>query len=111
VIILDQQVSLKKNVVSSLRRHWLLWTLFLLTVFLDYFSTLYFMFFDGVDTEANAVIRWLAYQFGVIVGVFLGKSLQLVAAVAFVALSQSLARAVLLLLLLLNLLAVINNIF
>jgi len=83
----------------------------LLTVVLDYLSTLYFMFFDGVGAEANAVIRWLVYAFGVIAGVFLGKSLQVVAALVFVALSQSLSRAVLLLLLLLNLLAVINNIF
>ena len=50
------------------------------------------MFFDGVDTEANAVIRWLVYAFGVIAGVFLGKSLQVVAALVFVALSQSLAK-------------------
>lgn len=69
------------------------------------------MFADGIDTEGNGVIRWLAYEFGAIVGVFLGKSLQLVAALAFVALSRSLARAVLLLLVLLNTVAVINNLF
>ena len=111
MIILGQQVPLKQNLTSSLHRHWLLWTLLLLTVVLDYLSTLYFMFADGIDTEANTVIRWLVYAFGVVAGVFLGKSLQLVAALAFVALSRSLARAVLLLLVLLNTVAVINNLF
>ena len=95
----------------SLRRHWLLWVLFLLTVFFDYLSTLYFMFSDGIDTEGNRIIRWLVSQFGVITGVLMGKLLQIVAAIGFVALTQSLARAVLLLLVLLNTVAVINNLF
>jgi len=109
VLILGEEVSLLKNLKCSLQRHWLLWVLLFLTVFLDYFSTLYFMFIEGVDTEANGVVRWLAYKFGVIVGVFLGKGLQIVAAIAFVSLTQKLARAVLLLLVLLNSLAVLNN--
>lgn len=107
--ILDEQVSLKENLRNSLKRHWLLWVLLVLTVFLDYLSTLYFMFLDGVHTEGNTVIRWLAYEFGVVIGVFLGKSLQIFAALCFVSLTQKLARAVLLLLVLLNAVAVINN--
>jgi len=109
VLVLDEEVSFAENLKSSFRRHWLLWALFFLTVFFDYFSTLYFMFVDGIETEANGVVRWLAYKFGVIVGVFLGKSLQVVAAIVFVSLTQKLARAVLLLLVLLNSLAVLNN--
>jgi hypothetical protein len=109
VLILGEEVSLLKNLKWSLRRHWLLWMLFFLTVFLDYLSTLYFMFADGVDTEANGVVRWLVYKCGVIVGAFLGKGLQVLAAIGFVSLAQSLGRAVLLLLVLLNSLAVLNN--
>lgn len=111
VIILGQQVALKQNLISSFQKHWFLWALLIVTVFLDYFSTVYFMFVDGVDTEANTVIRWLAYEFGAIAGVLMGKGLQIVAAVVFVSLSPKLARAVLLLLVLLNALAVVNNLF
>jgi len=67
------------------------------------------MFVDGIDAEANSVIRWLAYQFGVVVGVLLGKSLQVVAALGFVMLTEKLARAVLLVLVLLKAVAVLNN--
>ena len=109
MLILGGEVSLLKNLKTSFRCHWLLWMFFLLTVFLDYLSTLYFMFVDGVDTEANRVVRWFAYEFGVVVGVLLAKNLQVLAALAFVSLTQKLARAVLLLLVLLNALAVLNN--
>ena len=109
VQILGEEIPLTKNLKLSLRRHWLLWVLFILTVLLDYLSTLYFMFVDGVHTEANAVVRWLVYEFGLVVGVFLGKGLQVVAAIIFVSLTQKLARAVLLLLVLLNAVAAINN--
>lgn len=109
VLVLGEEISCSKNLRSSFRRHWLLWELFFLTVLFDYFSTLYFMFNDGIGTEANGIVRWLAYKFGLIVGVFLGKSLQVVAAIVFVSLTQKLARAVLLLLVLLNGLAVLNN--
>ena len=91
MLILGDEISLKTNLLASLRGHWLLRMSFLLTMLLDYLSTLYFMVFDGVDTEANGVVRWLVYEFGMITAVFLGKSLQLVAALGFVALTQSLA--------------------
>lgn len=107
--LLGEEVLFLGNIKASFRRHWLLWMLFTLSVFLDYLSTLYFMVFDGVETEANGVIRWLVYEFGVIGGVLLGKILQIVAAIGFVSLTQKLARAVLLLLVLLNALAVVNN--
>lgn len=109
MIILGEQTDLKRNLISSLRRNWLLWALLLLTVFFDYLSTVYFMSVDGIDTEANGIVRWLAYQLGIIVGVLLGKSLQVLAAVIFVSITQKLARAVLLLLVLLNSLAVLDN--
>lgn len=107
--ILDEKVGLKANLKFSFQQHRWLWFLLLLTVVLDYFSTLNFMFSDGVHTEANNVVRWLVEQFGVYTGVLLGKSLQVVAAIGFVCLSKKLARAVLLLLVLLNAVAVIHN--
>jgi len=109
LIILGEEIDLKRNLSDSLNRYWLLWVLLLLTAFLDYLSTLNFMFVDGIDTEANGVVRWFVYEFGVVVGVFLGKGLQVLAAIVFVSLTQKLARAVLLLLVLLNAAAVVNN--
>ena len=111
MMIFGQSIPKKQSMRNSFLKHGLLWSLLLLTVFLDYFSTVYFMVFDGVDTEANVVIRWLASEIGVMTGVLIGKGLQIIAALGFVSLSQKLARAVLLLLVLLNALAVLNNLF
>lgn len=107
--LLGEEVSLLENLKSSFWRHWLLWCLFLLTVCLDYLSTLFFMVSDGIDTEANNIIRWLAYEWGMVIGVLIGKSLQVFAVATFISLSKKLTRAVLLLLTLLNTVAVINN--
>ena len=109
VRILGEEIPLKENLKTSLRRHWILWVILLLTASLDFITTVSFMWHDGIDTERNLVVRWLASTIGILPGVFLGKSLQIVAAVAFSSLSLSLARAVLLLILLLNLVAVFIN--
>ena len=65
----------------------------------------------GIRIEMNLVVRWLATTVGIIPGVFIGKSLQLVAATAFSALSFRYSRAILLLIVLLNLFAIMANLF
>ena len=80
-----------------------------MTVFFDFVTTIIFMWQDGIHTEKNFIVRWLASTVGIIPGVFLGKLLQIIAAMGFSSLSFSLARATLLLILLLNLVAVFNN--
>ena len=109
--ILDQQISLKKNLMASLRRHWLLWTVLLVTAALDFASTLGFMSQYGIRVEANMVVRWLALHLGVIPGVFIGKSLQILAAAALSALSPKYSRAILLLIVGVNVLALLANVF
>ena len=109
--ILDQDVSLKKNLVTSLRRHWLLWTVLLVTALLDFASTLGFMTEYGARVEKNMVIRWLVLNLGIIPGVIIGKSLQILAAAALSALSPKYSRAVLLLIIGVNLLAFLANVF
>jgi hypothetical protein len=109
VIILGEQIHLKENLKASFRRYWFLWLVLLLTVFADFITTIQFMQEDGIHTENNLVVRWLASTLGIFPGVFAGKFLQIIAAMGFSALSQSLARATLLLILLLNLVAVFVN--
>lgn len=107
--ILDEEIPLKKNLTTSFRKYRYLWIILLVTVFFDFLTTLIFMQNDGIQFERNLVVRWLAFTFGIVPGVFIGKSLQIMAAIIFSALSLTLARATLLLILLLNLLAVIVN--
>lgn len=110
MIILDEEIPLKANIRFSFRRYWLLWVILLVTITFDFLSTLLFMAHDGINTEKNFIIRWLAYHAGVLPGVFLGKMLQIISAIGFAALSATLARATLLLMLLLNIAAVFNNV-
>lgn len=107
--ILDEEIPLKENLTTSFRKYWYLWIILLVTAFLDFVTTLLFMQNDGIQFERNLLIRWLAYTLGIVPGVFIGKSLQILAAIVFSALSLKLARATLLLILLLNLVAVIVN--
>ena len=109
VLILGDQIPLKDNLSASLRLHWYLWLILILTAFLDFVTTVLFMWHDGIHTEGNVTVRWLASMIGIIPGVFVGKSLQIFAAIGFSSLSLRLSRAVLLLILLLNLVAVVKN--
>jgi len=64
---------------------------------------------DGIDHEANIIIRWLALMIGIVPGVIIGKCLQLVSAIGFTALSLKYSRAMLILMISLNLLAAYHN--
>jgi len=109
--ILGADVPLKQNLVTSLRRHWLLWSVLLATAVLDFATTLGFMSEYGIRVERNMVVRWLAVNLGMIPGVMIGKSLQVVAAAGFSALSLTYARAILVLIVGINALAILGNVF
>ena len=111
MLILGEDVPLKENLLKSLRRHWFLWSVLVVTALSDFASTLLFMYQYGIAVERNAVVRWLALALGIIPGVAIGKSLQIFAAVAFSALSLKYSRAILLLIVLLNLVATVFNLF
>jgi len=110
MIILGTEVTFWENIKKSLSSYRVLWGVLIVTVLLDYFTTIMFMTHDGIHTEGNKIIRYLAYEFGIFFGVAIGKSLQLVAALCFSGLSISLARATLLLLLLINIVAIVKNV-
>lgn len=109
MIVLGSEIPIKENIQRSLHDYRYLWVILLATVFFDFVSTVLFMERDGIRTEGNSVVRNLALTVGIVPGVAIGKLLQIVAAIGFSALSTSLARATLLLILLLNVIAVIKN--
>jgi hypothetical protein len=111
MLILGEPVSLKENLLRSLREHRLLWALLLITIIFDFATTILFMSEYGIRVEKNLVVRWLAYTFGMFPGVFIGKCLQLLPAIGFSALSFKLSRAVLLLIVSLNLIAILVNLY
>jgi len=108
--VLDEEIDLIENLKSSFIKYQLLWLFLLITIVLDSLTTINFMQNQSINHEANLIIRWLATIFGIIPGVIFGKLLQLISALVFSALSLKYSRAILMLLLSLNLLAVYNNI-
>jgi uncharacterized protein YqgC (DUF456 family) len=107
--ILGEELSFKENLIFSLRRYRVWWLILFVTIIFDYLSTLYFVEKFGADTEANHVVRWLIENFGVLIGTFIGKLLQLVAVVLFVCLHRRLGNLFLLIVILLNCWAVVMN--
>ncbi|MBX2869716.1 MAG: hypothetical protein KTR18_13640 [Acidiferrobacterales bacterium] len=107
--ILGEEISLLDNINYSLRNHWFLWLLLVLTAGFDFLTTLNFMRRDGIEFEKNLVVKNLALMLGIVPGVAVGKSLQIFAALGFSALSKKLTRAILLLIVLLNFWAIIVN--
>jgi hypothetical protein len=111
MLILGEEISLKDNLLRSYREHRLLWTILLVTIAFDFATTIFFMSEYGIRVEKNVIIRWLAYTFGIFPGVFIGKCLQLLPALGFSALSFKLSRAILLLIVMLNFVAILVNLF
>ena len=107
--ILGEDVSLKANLLNSLREHSFLWSLLIVTAVFDFVTTYMFMTRYGIAVERNMVVRWLAFNLGIIPGVSIGKSLQIFAAAAFSALSFKYSRPILLLIVGLNMLAIMFN--
>lgn len=109
MLILGKNIPLKDNLNASLRLYWYLWLILVITVFLDFVTTVLFMWNDGIHTEMNFIVRWLASTIGILPGVLLGKLLQIISAIGFSSLSLSFAGVTLLLIILLNLMAVVIN--
>ncbi len=111
MLILGSEVNLKGNLLFSFRRYLVFWLLLVFTMILDYLTTLIFVGEIGAQAEANMVIWWLITQLGPLLGVLIGKCLQLLAVLVFVSLHQRLGNLFLLVIILLNCWAVIINIW
>jgi hypothetical protein len=108
--ILDEEIHLKENLGISLKRYRFWWAILLVTMILDYLTTLNFVDKYGVITEGNLVVVWLIKNLGPGCGVFVGKLLQLAAVTIFVCLHQKLGNLFLLVVILFNCWAVAVNI-
>ncbi|MDN3652990.1 hypothetical protein QWY77_09490 [Thalassotalea ponticola] len=107
--ILDQQVPLTHNLKFALQNHRFLWLLLLFTAGLDYISTIEFMTHGSIAHEGNLIVRTLAYQLGILPGVAVGKLLQILAAMAFCALTKEMARPIMMIIIALNICAFYIN--
>lgn len=110
MLILDQEIPLKENLRFSLKRYRVWWIILLVTMVLDFFTTLYFVEKYGVVTEGNSVVGWLIRNLGLVAGVFFGKLLQLFSVTVFASLHQKLGNIFLLVVVLFNFWAVVVNV-
>ena len=108
--ILDQEIQLRENLRFSLTRYRAWWIVLLVTVVLDFFTTLNFIDKYGVAVEGNSVVSWLIQNLGLAGGVLIAKLLQLVSVTVFVSLHQKLGNVFLLVVVLFNVWAVVVNI-
>ena len=108
--ILDQEIPLKENLVFSLNRYRAWWIVLLATMVFDFFTTLYFAEKYGIAAEGNSLVSWLIGIFGLPVGVFIAKLLQLFAVTVFASLHQKLGNVFLLIVVLFNFWAVVVNV-
>jgi len=107
--ILDSKVNLKKNLLFSLNKYLFLWLILLVTMVFDYVTTVFFISKLGVRAEANFLIDWLVGHFGLMTGLFIGKSLQLVPVIFFVCMNKRFGNLFLLAVILINIWAVFIN--
>jgi len=107
--ILGREVELEHNLRFSLRHHRLGWLVLLVTIFLDYKTTLMFIAELGIGAEGNWLISWLMVSLGVVTGLIIGKSLQFIAVVIFVSMDRRIGNLLLLLVIALNCWAVVIN--
>jgi len=107
--ILDEEIDFKKNKFLIFREYRSYVILYFITLFMDYFSTVYFMQKLGPEFELNFIVRKLAYTYGIYLGPFLGKFYQFFAAWALTILAPRLAKLLLTLVILLNIGACLVN--
>ena len=107
--ILGSEVNPKENLLYSLNRYYVLWLIFLVTIIFDYVTTVYFISRLGTRAEANYVMDWLIGHFGLMTGLLIGKSLQLLPVVFFVSLNKRFGNLFLLAVILINIWAIFIN--
>lgn len=109
--ILGEEIPYKENLIFSFKRYLVWWLILLVTMVFDYLTTLFFVDKYGPGAEANLVVYWLIVNQGVVIGVLIGKLLQLISVIVFVGLHRRLGNLFLLIVILLNCWAVVINTF
>ena len=102
-------VNFKENIQYSIKRYKVWWTILLVTILFDFFTTYAFTSKYGIKAEGNFFTKsWMLYL-GAFYGNLIGKLLQLLSVVSFVGLHQRLGNIFLLFIILLNCWAVVVN--
>ena len=107
--VLDEEIDFEKNKFLIFREYRSYVILYFITLFMDYFSTVYFMQKLGVEVELNFIVRNLAYAYGIYLGPFLGKFYQFFAVWGLTIIAPRLAKYLLTLVILLNIGAYLVN--
>jgi len=107
--VLGESIAFKANLNFSIKRYPVFWLILLVTMALDYLTTVNFVSRDGTQAEANQIVRFLMELAGIEFGVLIAKALQLFAVIVFASLHQRLGNIFLLVVILLNTWAVFVN--
>lgn len=107
--ILGKNIAFKENIKFSFNQYLTRWLVLLVTVLLDYLTTIDFVEIYGSSYEANIIIRFLIDSFGIELGVLIGKVMQIISVSVFVGLDRNLGNIFLLVVILLNAWAIIIN--
>ena len=107
--ILDQDITIKKNLVYSLKRYPVWWIILIVTMFFDYLTTTVFVAKYGTEAEANITTRFMMESINPYLGNLFGKLLQLITVVCLVSVSRRVGNFFLLFVIVLNCWAVVMN--
>ena len=107
--ILDQEITLKENLLFSLNRYPVWWIILIITMFFDYLSTTVFIAKFGTEAEANLTTRFIMETINPYIGNLIGKLLQLFSVICLVSVSRRVGNFFLLFVILLNCWAIVMN--
>ena len=107
--ILDQEITLKENLLFSLNRYPVWWIILIITMFFDYLSTTVFVAKFGTEAEANLTTRFIMETINPYIGNLIGKLLQLFSVICLVSVSRRVGNFFLLFVILLNCWAIVMN--
>lgn len=107
--VLGSEFDPKENLLYSLRKYSVLWLILIITIVFDYVTTYIFIREMGLRAEANFLMSWLIGHLGLMTGLLIGKSLQLLPVVIFVCLNKRFGNLFLLVVILINIWAVFIN--
>lgn len=109
--LLGQAIDVPANTRTLVVRHRGFVTLMLVTAVLDVVSTIAFMSTVGIGRETNWIIRTTSIHLGIYLGPIVGKLFQLMGALGLGVMAPRLARFVLAVVILVNLIAFVLNMF
>ena len=107
--LLGTPENFSRNLRYSFSRYRVWWTILIVTIFFDIFSTYAFVEKYGIKAEGNLFTKLWMIHFGSTIGNIVGKLLQLVAVMFFAGLHRRLGNFFLLFIIVLNCWAIAIN--